>query len=140
MVNLLKMDIKQLIKENRRMNNENFTQDTVLDIITNFPIDPLRNKVVITLNKEEIDGDLVLSDNVMSEVQYVIAGEVIYRDKVVKPGQKVLLDIKGMMKSVRREVNNQYEMVEQIELDPVQVDGQVFAIIDDRFIKAVDNR
>lgn len=122
------------------MNNENFTQDTVLDIITNFPIDPLRNKVVITLNKEEIDGDLVLSDNVMSEVQYVIAGEVIYRDKVVKPGQKVLLDIKGMMKSVRREVNNQYEMVEQIELDPVQVNGQVFAIIDDRFIKAVDNR
>ena len=86
------------------MNNENFTQDTVLDIITDFPIDPLRNKVVITLNKEEIDGDLVLSDNVMSEVQYVIAGEVIYRDKVVKPGQKVLLDIKGMMKSVRREV------------------------------------
>lgn len=122
------------------MNNENFTQDTVLDIITDFPIDPLRNKVVITLNKEEIDGDLVLSDNVMSEVQYVIAGEVIYRDKVVKPGQKVLLDIKGMMKSVRREVNNQYEMVEQIELDPVQVNGQVFAIIDDRFIKAVDNR
>ena len=122
------------------MHNENFTQDTVLDIITDFPIEPLRNKVVITLNKEEIDGDLVLSDNVMSEVQYVIAGEVIYRDKVVKPGQKVLLDIKGMMKSVRREVNNQYEMVEQIELDPVQVNGQVFAIIDDRFIKAVDNR
>mgnify|MGYP003451764938 CR=1 FL=1 len=122
------------------MNNENFTQDTVLDIITDFPIDPLRNKVVITLNKEEVDGDLVLSDNVMSEVQHVIAGEVIYRDKVVKPGQKVLLDIKGMMKSVRREVNNQYEMVEQIELDPVQVNGQVFAIIDDRFIKAVDNR
>ena len=122
------------------MNNENFTQDTVLDIITNFPIDPLRNKVVITLNKEEIDGDLVLSDNVMSEVQYVIAGEVIYRDKVVKPGQKVLLDIRGMMKVVRREVNNQYQEVEQIELDPLEVNGQVFAIIDDRFIKAVDNR
>ena len=122
------------------MNNENFTQDTVLDIITDFPIDPLRNKVVITLNKEEIDGDLVLSDNVMSEVQYVIAGEVIYRDKVVKPGQKVLLDIRGMMKVVRREVNNQYQEVEQIELDPLEVNGQVFAIIDDRFIKAVDNR
>ena len=122
------------------MNNENFTQDTVLDIITDFPIDPLRNKVVITLNKELIEGTLDLSNDIMSEVQYVIAGEVIYRDKVVKPGQKVLLDIKGMMKAVRREVNNQYEMVEQIELDPVQVDGQVFAIIDDRFIKAVDNR
>jgi len=122
------------------MNNENFTQDTVLDIITDFPIDPLRNKVVITLNKELIEGTLDLSNDIMSEVQYVIAGEVIYRDKVVKPGQKVLLDIKGMMKTVRREVNNQYEMVEQIELDPVQVDGQVFAIIDDRFIKAVDNR
>lgn len=122
------------------MISENFTQDTVLDIITNFPIDPLRNKVVITLNKEEVDGDLVLSDNVMSEVQYIVAGEVTYRDKVVKPGQKVLLDIKGMMKAVRREVNNQYEMVEQIELDPVEVNGQVFAIIDDRFIKAVDNR
>lgn len=122
------------------MISENFTQDTVLDIITNFPIDPLRNKVVITLNKEEVDGDLVLSDNVMSEVQYIVAGEVMYRDKVVKPGQKVLLDIKGMMKAVRREVNNQYEMVEQIELDPVEVNGQVFAIIDDRFIKAVDNR
>lgn len=122
------------------MNNENFTQDTVLDIITDFPIDPLRNKVVITLNKELIEGTLDLSNSTMSEVQYVIAGEVIYRDKVVKPGQKVLLDIRGMMKVVRREVNNQYQEVEQIELDPLEVNGQVFAIIDDRFIKAVDNR
>lgn len=122
------------------MNNENFTQDTVLDIITNFPIDPLRNKVVITLNKELIEGTLDLSNGTMSEVQYVIAGEVNYRDKVVKPGQKVLLDIRGMMKVVRREVNNQYQEVEQIELDPLEVNGQVFAIIDDRFIKAVDNR
>ena len=122
------------------MNNENFTQDTVLDIITDFPIDPLRNKVVITLNKEEIEGTLDLSNGTMSEVQYVVAGEVNYRDKVVKPGQKVLLDIRGMMKVVRREVNNQYQEVEQIELDPLEVNGQVFAIIDDRFIKAVDNR
>ena len=122
------------------MNNENFTQDTVLDIITDFPIDPLRNKVVITLNKELIEGTLDLSNSTMSEVQYVIAGEVIYRDKVVKPGQKVLLDIRGMMKVVRREVNNQYQEVEQIELDPVEINGQIFAIIDDRFIKAVDNR
>lgn len=122
------------------MNNENFTQDTVLDIITDFPIDPLRNKVVITLNKELIEGTLDLSNGTMSEVQYVIAGEVNYRDKVVKPGQKVLLDIRGMMKVVRREVNNQYQEVEQIELDPLEVNGQVFAIIDDRFIKAVDNR
>ena len=122
------------------MNNENFTQDTVLDIITDFPIDPLRNKVVITLNKELIEGTLDLSNGTMSEVQYVIAGEVNYRDKVVKPGQKVLLDIRGMMKVVRREVNNQYQEVEQIELDPVKINGQIFAIIDDRFIKAVDNR
>lgn len=122
------------------MNNENFTQDTVLDIITDFPIDPLRNKVVITLNKELIEGTLDLSNGTMSEVQYVVAGEVNYRDKVVKPGQKVLLDIRGMMKVVRREVNNQYQEVEQIELDPLEVNGQIFAIIDDRFIKAVDNR
>ena len=122
------------------MNNENFTQDTVLDIVTDFPIDPLRNKVVITLNKELIEGTLDLSNGTMSEVQYVVAGEVNYRDKVVKPGQKVLLDIRGMMKVVRREVNNQYQEVEQIELDPLEVNGQVFAIIDDRFIKAVDNR
>ena len=122
------------------MNNENFTQDTVLDIITDFPIDPLRNKVVITLNKELIEGTLDLSNGTMSEVQYVVAGEVNYRDKVVKPGQKVLLDIRGMMKVVRREINNQYQEVEQIELDPLEVNGQVFAIIDDRFIKAVDNR
>ena len=122
------------------MNNENFTQDTVLDIITDFPIDPLRNKVIITLNKELIEGTLDLSNGTMSEVQYVVAGEVIYRDKVVKPGQKVLLDIRGMMKVVRREVNNQYQEVEQIELDPLEVNGQVFAIIDDRFIKAVYNR
>ena len=122
------------------MNDENFTQDTVLDIITDFPIDPLRNKVVITLNKELIEGTLDLSNGTMSEVQYVVAGEVNYRDKVVKPGQKVLLDIRGMMKVVRREVNNQYQEVEQIELDPLEVDGQVFAIIDDRFIKAVYNR
>ena len=122
------------------MNDENFTQDTVLDIITDFPIDPLRNKVVITLNKELIEGTLDLSNGTMSEVQYVVAGEVNYRDKVVKPGQKVLLDIRGMMKVVRREVNNQYQEVEQIELDPLEVNGQIFAIIDDRFIKAVDNR
>lgn len=119
---------------------KNFTQDDVLDIIREFPVDPTRNKVIITLNKEEVDGDLVLSDNVMSEVQYIVAGEIPYRDKTIKPGQKVLVDIKAMMKPVRSETNNAYETIMQIEIDPVVVNENIFAIIDDRYIKAADNR
>jgi len=55
---------------------KNLTQDNVLDLMRNFEIQPLFNKVVITLNREEEDGGLILSDNTLSEIQYVLASTI----------------------------------------------------------------
>lgn len=118
----------------------NVTQDDVLDIIRTFPLEPMFNKVYITLNKEQEDGELVLSDNVLSDVQFVVAGEVEWRDKKIVPGQKVLIDIEKMMVSVRQESRDAYESVMQVKIDPVEIDGNMYALIEDRFIKAKDNR
>lgn len=122
------------------MGEQGLTQDEVLDIIQTFPLEPMFNKVYITLNKEVEDGELVLSDNVLSEVQYVVSGEVEWRDKKIKPGQKVLIDIEKMMVPVRQESRDSYETVMQVKIDPVEIDGVMYALIEDRFIKAKDNR
>ena len=115
----------------------NLNQDDVLELIGNFPLEPLFNNVYITVNKLEFDGDLVLSDNVLSDVQYVVAaGE----HSIVKPGQKVLIDIEKMMVPVKQENNNVYETVMQVKVDLIEVNGDVFALVSDRVIKAKDNR
>jgi len=118
----------------------NLTKENVMEAIKDFPLDPLFNKVIITLNNLEVDGNIVLSENVLSDVQYLVAGEITYRDKKIVPGDKVLIDIEKMMVSVGQESNNQFETQKQIKVDPVSVNGEVFAIIEDRFIKAKDNR
>ena len=119
---------------------ENMTQDDVLEVISTFPLEPLFGKVFITLNKVDEDGGLILSDNVLDDVQYVVAGDIIWRDTVVSPGQKILIDIEKMMVPVRSEEVNSYEQVMQVKIDPIEVNGVMYALIDERFIKAKDNR
>lgn len=112
------------------------SKEEVGDIIIDFPIQPLFNKVVITLNNLEEDGELILSENVLSDRQFVIAGGFTFKDVTVSPGDEVLIDIEKMMAPVKTETNNAYEMKMQIKVDPIEVGLNTFAMIEDRFIKA----
>lgn len=115
------------------MNNEILTLEQVQEIIKTFPIKPLFNKVVVTLNTEEVDNHMVLSENVMSEVQYVISkGENVTQ---VEEGQKIILDLESMMERFRSEENS-HEVSSRVKIDPFPYEGHMFAIIDDRRIKA----
>jgi len=117
----------------------NLTQDDVLDLIggDGFPLEPMFNKVIITLNKEDEDGNLVLSDKVLSEVQFVVSAGETAR---VKAGQKVLIDIEKMMVKVAPSEHNVYEDNYQIKIDPIFVGDNMYALIEDRIIKCKDNR
>lgn len=115
--------------------NKNITLEEVLELSKKFPIKPLFNKVIITLNRVENSG-FDFEDSDLSDVQYLVAGTIEYKDQIIKPGDKVLIDIKGLQKPVRNETLNSYEQVYQIEIDPVYFDGKMFAILNDRLIKA----
>ncbi len=118
----------------------NMSHDDVLDVIINFPVKPLWGQVVITVNTDEADGVLVLSDNSFSEKQYVISGSIEYGDIKVVPGTPVLIDIKKLMKTVKTEVDNVYGEYKAVEIDPLEVDGVMYAVVDSRVIKAIDLR
>jgi hypothetical protein len=111
-------------------------KEEVGEIIVDFPLQPLFNKVIITLNNLEEDGDLVLSENILSDRQFVIAGSFTFKDVTVSPGDEVLIDIEKMMTPVKTETTNAYEMKMQVKIDPVEVGVNTFAMIEDRFIKA----
>lgn len=98
-----------------------------------FPVEPLFNKIIVTLNKEQVDGNLVLSDNTVSDEQYVMAkGSGVHNLNV---NDKVILDLEKLM--VKRQSNsNVYEEVGSIKFDPILIDGVFYAILEDRFIKA----
>lgn len=110
----------------------------VQELIKDFPLQPMFGKVIITLNNLENDGQLVLSDNVLSDVQYVLAKGTAVRE--IELGQKVIIDIEKMMVPVKSESNNAYEMQMQVKIDPIQVGENTFAIIEDRYIKCLDFR
>jgi hypothetical protein len=122
------------------MGEERMNQDDVLDVINVFPLEPLFGKVFITLNKAEEDGVLIFSDNVLDDVQYVVAGEIQWKNIKVSPGQKVIIDIERMMVATKSEDNNAYEAVMQVKVDLYEIDGVPYALIDERLIKAKDNR
>lgn len=111
----------------------NLQLEDVISLTSAFNIQPMFNNVIITLNKQEEDGINILSNNVMSEVQYVIAkGEMV---RNVEIGDKVILNLEKMM---IKEPNphNQYEPLTRIKIDPVEFGGYMFGMIEDRMIKA----
>lgn len=111
------------------------SKEEVIKEIADFPIEPLFNKVIITLNNLKEDGELILSENVLSERQFVVAGSFTFKDTTVSPGDEVLIDIEKMMSPVKTENTNAYEVKMQIKIDPIQVGENTFAIIEDRLIK-----
>ena len=115
---------------------ENLTQDDVLELINDFPILPMRNKLVITVNTDNED-ELDLGGHGFAETQYVVAtGTTVYDH--IKPGCKVLLDL-GRMSMKERDPSTG-EPVFTIQIKPIKVNNKVFAIINDGFVDAVDNR
>tara|TARA_R110000851_G_scaffold296262_2_gene451348 strand:+ start:7140 stop:7505 length:366 start_codon:yes stop_codon:yes gene_type:complete len=115
----------------------NLSQEEAVDISKNFPVQPRRNKLIITVNVDEYDGDVVLSNNSFSETQYVVAVGDFVKD--IKVGDPVLLDLEKMMVS-EQSPDNQYESVSRIKLKPVDVNGRMYALINDGVVDAIDNR
>ena len=115
----------------------NLSQDDVLGLIEKFPVTPTGNKVIITVNVDEVDGNLVLSNNSFSEVQYVMSKGS--RAHEVEAGQKVILDVERMMEYTPSDTDS-YERVGSIKLKPIEVEGKMFALINDTYIDAKDFR
>jgi hypothetical protein len=111
----------------------NFSENDMVKVIETFPLEVFFNKVVITTNTMEPDGDLVLSDNTMDEEQYVVA--VGNHVSTLKPGDKVIVDLEKMMVKVPNPENS-YEYITSIKIDPIETINGIFAMIDDRLIKA----
>ena len=111
----------------------NFTKEEVIDLVAIFNLEPNFNKVIVTLNTEEIDGNLVLSDNVIAERQYVIAKSTTSR--FVEVTDEVLLDIEKMMIK-EQDPNNPHEYITRVKLTPIDFNGHMFGIIDESVIKA----
>ena len=111
---------------------ENVTAYDALEISKEWLEQPMFNKVVITLNTENSLDSLDLSDNAMSQFQYIIAkGKNVTS---VEVGDKVRLSL-DKMTSKKLNPNNSHEDITTIELDPIEFDGKIFAIIEDRLIK-----
>jgi hypothetical protein len=111
---------------------ENVTAYDALEISKEWLEQPMFNKVVITLNTENSLDSLDLSENAMSQFQYIIAKGTHCRD--IEVGDKVRLDLdKMLVKSINP--NNSHEDFSSIKLDPIEFDGKIFAIIEDRLIK-----
>lgn len=114
----------------------NITFEEVLELIKDFPLQPLRGKVIITVNAAEEDGRILLQESTFSESQYVLASSP---NTGITPGTKVLLDIERMTQ-VSRSTTDESEHITSIKLKPVEVNGQVFALINDSVIDAIDER
>lgn len=116
----------------------NLTQDEVLEVISNFPVTPLRNRVIITVNADEPDEDEIETTNVsFSESQFVISKGAHCKEFEV--GQKILLDLEKMTVS-RNAQTDVLETVSQVKIDPIEVNGRMYAFISDTVIKGLDNR
>lgn len=127
------------MEEQAMINAENFTLNDVLERIVDFPLKPLRRKLIVTINTAEdvTEDGIRTSSNELAETQYVMAvGDHISE---LKPGNKVLLNLERM--SVR--VPNAHDMMSvstQIKLRPVEVNGRLYALIDDGDVDCVDFR
>jgi len=129
------------MEEQELINTQNLDQDGVLELIEDFPLQPLRRQVIVTVNTaEEISDDGVrVNSNELAEVQYVVATGNHLSDEELKPGQKVLLNLEKMSVGIP-DPNNQMEQMASIKLRPVQVKGRIYALVSDGVIDCKDFR
>jgi len=117
---------------------KNVQKSDVLEIIKNFPIKPRYNQVIITLNSLEEDGKVILSNNVLSDVQFVIAKGSMVND--IELGDQVIINVDKLMVPMELDHGNSVEKVMRVKLDLIEVGDNSYSFIDDRVIKAIDNR
>lgn len=117
---------------------KNLTQDDVLELIRDFPIVPRHRRSVITLNvRERGDNELDLEgQNGLSDTQFIVSTS---DSSGLKAGQKVMLDLTKLMK-IDESRSSVYESVGQIQITPIEIEGKVFAMVEDNVIVAEDNR
>jgi hypothetical protein len=107
--------------------------EEVKNIINEFPLELFGNRVLITVNSEQT-GELTLTDNVLSEEQYVVAVGPM-AERFVQAGDRVILDLDKLM-SKKPVAHDQYQMEEVLDLKPFVVGENTFAMINDNQIKA----
>jgi len=112
------------------------TQEDVNQVIEGFPVVPTFNKVLITLNTDVEEDGLIISNTGLSETQYIVAKGANCTFEV---GQKVIIDLDKLSVKVPSDTD-QTQMTVQIKIDPIQVDEVMYTLIEDRYIKALDNR
>ncbi|MGK2864881.1 MAG: hypothetical protein ACSLE0_23315 [Chitinophagaceae bacterium] len=117
---------------------KNVTHDEVLELVKDFPITPLRNKVIITTNVEKLEDDEInLQGGAFSPEQFVLAVGSYAKD-YLSPGQKINLDLEAMTVRVPNS-NDAYEPMHKIMLKPVEIDGRVYGIITEDKIEYLIN-
>ena len=117
---------------------KNLSKEDVLELIKDFPIKPMFNKVLITLNTLDGDGIIVVDNNMLSDTQFVVAkGSMV---NSINEGDRVIIDVKKLTRPVTFESNNQVETVYEADIDAIEIGGVAFAFIEDRVVKAIDNR
>lgn len=117
---------------------KNLSKEDVSELIKDFPIKPMFNKVLITLNTLDGDGIIVVDNNMLSDTQFVVAkGSMV---NSINEGDRVIIDVKKLTRPVTFESNNQVETVYEADIDAIEIGGVAFAFIEDRVVKAIDNR
>jgi hypothetical protein len=112
----------------------NLSKAEVQELIKNFPLKPFGNRVIITINRLEEEGELITSNNMLAEEQYVIAVGPM-AERFTTPGDRVILDLEKL--TVKAPVDHdQYQLTSQIKIDPIEIDGLQFAIVNDNSFKA----
>lgn len=122
------------------MTNEvsNLHEEGVLEVIKGFPYVPMRNRLVVTVNTTELDPDEPNWEEIaFNEWQYVIA--VGNYNTEIKPGDKVLIDVEKITKTVRLDDNTD-EVVHKIDLKAIEHNGRMYALIFDSFIELYEPR
>jgi hypothetical protein len=116
---------------------KNLTSKEVIDLAKILEWEPTFNDVFITLNTEDVDGDLVLADDTMSEIQYIVATSKGVVN--VSEGDRVLIDLKSLMIKERNPYN-QDEIKTSIEISPIYVNGVTLGRIKDRSIIGISKQ
>lgn len=114
---------------------ENITQDEVLELIGEFPVQPLRNTMIISVNTDDED-DLDLEAVGFAETQFVISKGSHVHD-TVKAGGRVLLDLEKLSTQIRQDDG---EVTFSLKIKPIKVGDRVFGIVNDTCVLAIDNR
>lgn len=107
----------------------NVNVETLINLNKDYP---RGSRVITTMFNKEIDYDVILTDDILDDEQFVVAAGPFVTD--LNPGDKVRIDLEKLSVTLQDENGERYT---KLKVEPIMIGETICGLISESIIKTI---